>query len=735
MRKRLRVSADLSFRAEEAVESVFGILGKRGGGKTAYVKVFLEAMLRADLPFIVLDPMSLYWGLRSTMDGAYPSGHRVLVVGGPKGDIPIDPARGEALAKVILELDVSTVIDYSDLKGSEYRRFLTAFCDSLYRHNTKSRHVVIEESPVLLPQKVPPNRLELYEAVERLTSRGRNKGIGVTLMSQRAATVAKDALSVAPWMRIPLRCGKFTALHSLEDFWASQTSREKQRTRIRKVGNIEYLDLGRGHWTICFKNGMGTWAPIRRLIRHPYKGDLIRLFQKWGEVVVTPNHSVYAADGSLARPQDNPELLAVRWINQQRAREATSVRLQLPDSNFTLEEDGWFRDKTLARARSKTKMKQFLDGEDLSAFLRFLGAWISEGSTHGSRRNGTMITQIANTDKAWLESLQNDMSRFFSTRGNIVKAFASPMRTKQCWSLAISSRTLGRWLIAKCGKGADNKYLPPFVFGLTWEYAWELIKSMVKGDGCYYRGENWKYFSKSQKLIQDLGFLLSLHGKGFTLSQDPKTKVYTLRRGDWYQNYTKKKTMRMERIPFEGYVYDVEIEDKYGHNFVVGPGNVVVHNSQIDAMVVFGIIAPSDRKALMEWVEAKADEQDLKDFEKGLATLHRREAWVWSPEKLNLFQPFRVRTFTTYHPDLTHLRRKRIRKHNVRMTDMSDVVAQLPEEIRNPEVVKQRDTMELEVLRLRVKDLEEELAKRRVEINLGEDVRQALADDEEGGED
>ena len=44
-------------------------------------------------------------------------------------------------------------------------------------------------------------------------------------------------------------------------------------------------------YTVCFSHGMGQWGKIKRIMRHRYDGDIVRLNQKWGECRVTANHS------------------------------------------------------------------------------------------------------------------------------------------------------------------------------------------------------------------------------------------------------------------------------------------------------------------------------------------------------------------------------------------------------------------------------------------------------------
>lgn len=192
----LNLAPNLKIPAEDAVESVFGLIGKRKRGKTGFARVLLEEIHGAGLPFVAFDPVGVLWGLRSSADGRG-KGLPILVVGGAYGDLPIDRRAGADVAKGIVEQNVSAVIDFSAESKACYRQFIGDFCDTLYRINKSSRHVLIEEAPEVLPQRLRPDLARTFEAVERLFSRGRNRGLGGTVISQRAATLNKDVMSQA----------------------------------------------------------------------------------------------------------------------------------------------------------------------------------------------------------------------------------------------------------------------------------------------------------------------------------------------------------------------------------------------------------------------------------------------------------------------------------------------------------------------------------------------------------
>lgn len=68
MTRRLRIADDFSI-SIEAVTQTFGVLAKRGAGKTYTAMVLVEELLKASAQVIVADPIGVCWGLRAAADG------------------------------------------------------------------------------------------------------------------------------------------------------------------------------------------------------------------------------------------------------------------------------------------------------------------------------------------------------------------------------------------------------------------------------------------------------------------------------------------------------------------------------------------------------------------------------------------------------------------------------------------------------------------------------------------
>jgi hypothetical protein len=79
----------------EAVTSTFGLLAVRGAGKTNAMRSMAEEMHANSLPFVVIDPVGSWYGLRSGRDGSAAGGLPIFIFGGEHGDVPLTRGSGE----------------------------------------------------------------------------------------------------------------------------------------------------------------------------------------------------------------------------------------------------------------------------------------------------------------------------------------------------------------------------------------------------------------------------------------------------------------------------------------------------------------------------------------------------------------------------------------------------------------------------------------------------------------
>ncbi len=178
-----------------AATKKLGVVGISGSGKTHNSAVLVEQFIRQGVPVVIFDPVGRWWDLGISADGKG-KGLPIAVIGGQRGQIELTPEMGGAIARYVAEMRVPTVIDLSQMRSkSHWRQVVADFGNTLFEINHAPVHLVIEEAPEFVPQRVMESVAGVYGAMDKLIRIGRNKGIGMTLIAQRPQMINKDALS------------------------------------------------------------------------------------------------------------------------------------------------------------------------------------------------------------------------------------------------------------------------------------------------------------------------------------------------------------------------------------------------------------------------------------------------------------------------------------------------------------------------------------------------------------
>lgn len=174
------------------------IVAQSGGGKTYTAAVIAEELVALEQPFYALDPTGAWWGLRSSATGKR-DGLPVVVIGGDHGDVPLDEHAGVPLADLVVHEPGFYVLDLSGLETRAAEvRFATAFLERLYRQKNKQRaplHGFWDEADLFAPQRAQPNETHMLGSAESIIRRGRIRGLGTTLITQRPAVLNKNVLT------------------------------------------------------------------------------------------------------------------------------------------------------------------------------------------------------------------------------------------------------------------------------------------------------------------------------------------------------------------------------------------------------------------------------------------------------------------------------------------------------------------------------------------------------------
>lgn len=243
----LRVSPSLSL-PSDFVTKTAAILAQRRKGKSYTASIIAEELVASTLPFVLLDPTGAHWGLRASAD-ALSEGLPVVILGGAKGDVPVGREDGAFVANLVVEHPGYYIVDFSLFEsGRAAKQFATEFAESLYRLKLRPGkdfplHIVVDEANRFVPQTIR-NREEadqrMLGAFETLVLQGGLRGIGTTLVSQRAAIVNKNVLEQID-MLIVLRVVGPNDQDAIRDYIRAHGTLEERREMMDSLAS---LDIG-----------------------------------------------------------------------------------------------------------------------------------------------------------------------------------------------------------------------------------------------------------------------------------------------------------------------------------------------------------------------------------------------------------------------------------------------------------------------------------------------------------
>jgi len=199
-------------------------------------------MLDMGAQVVVLDPVGNWWGLRVAADGKS-KGKDIFIAGGERGDVPVLPESGARFAKLVVEKNISMVLDVSGFRQGERKRFAADFAEEFFHLKKSQRsavHLFVEEAQLFVPQRCGPEEARMLGAYENIIRLGRNYGIGATLISQRPQSVNKEVLSQVECLCV-LQVNGSHERKALEE-WVQEAGADR-----KLVGELPGLSRGEGY--------------------------------------------------------------------------------------------------------------------------------------------------------------------------------------------------------------------------------------------------------------------------------------------------------------------------------------------------------------------------------------------------------------------------------------------------------------------------------------------------------
>lgn len=235
----LKISKDLVLPVD-AITQTFSILAQRRVGKTYTASVMAEEFVANSLPFAVLDPTGAWWGLRSSADGKS-NGLPVVIIGGEHGDVPLEFTAGKVIADLVVDHPGYYVIDLSGTESNAQQdRFAADFAERLYRRKAKVRtplHLFVDEADAFAPQRPLDGQQRMLGAFETLVRRGGIRGIGTTLITQRAAVLNKNVLTQTDSLFV-LRMNSSQDQDAMEDWVKRNGTKEQKEAMMSSLASL-----------------------------------------------------------------------------------------------------------------------------------------------------------------------------------------------------------------------------------------------------------------------------------------------------------------------------------------------------------------------------------------------------------------------------------------------------------------------------------------------------------------
>jgi hypothetical protein len=246
----LQISPDFSLPLEAATRRM-AILAMSGAGKSNAAVVLAEQMFDAGIPWVAVDPKGDWFGVRSDVTGKK-AGLPIPIFGGLHGDVPLEPTAGKLMGELVAEHRLTCVLDVSEFESrQDLYRFMLDFASALLKKNKAPLHLFLDEADEYIPQTPGEKGYgpKCLGAWQRLVKRGRFRGIGATIITQRSTAINKDVVSMAE------------ALIAMRMTWPADLKRIREWMMANGVNDIPIESLSsleNGECWICSPQWLRT---------------------------------------------------------------------------------------------------------------------------------------------------------------------------------------------------------------------------------------------------------------------------------------------------------------------------------------------------------------------------------------------------------------------------------------------------------------------------------------------
>lgn len=183
----IKTDRPIKIELKKIIEGRMLIQANSGGGKSYTIRKFAE-ITNGHVQQIIIDIEGEFASLREKFD--------YLLIA-KDGDIQLNLKSAELLARRLLELNISTIIDLYELKHQDRIKFVKLFFDAMINAPKELWHpclVILDEGHIFAPEK-GAGEAESADAVKDMATRGRKRGFALVVATQRLSKLDKNVVA------------------------------------------------------------------------------------------------------------------------------------------------------------------------------------------------------------------------------------------------------------------------------------------------------------------------------------------------------------------------------------------------------------------------------------------------------------------------------------------------------------------------------------------------------------
>lgn len=299
----------------------------------------------------------------------------------------------------------------------------------------------------------------------------------------------------------------------------------------------------------------GRYNLVTKIFSSRYKDPVIELKNQLGNIVITPDHLVYAMK------VERPPSFYQRTFNKKKAIVGWYHAFELKKGDVCLYPLlKIIREKKYLETEIERKKYDFNSQSIPSKIsitkelLRFFGYFVAEGSTREGKelRGGVVQLAFNGNELEYARDVQRLSRKVFRLKAIIKKR-------PNCLVVLIYNIHLAKLLKGLFGKFAQNKKLPEFLLYLPQDLQKSFICGIWRGDGYFNWKKRWPragYSTISCQLAQQLKLILLRQGIAFSLYKEKAKILKGVRHKIAYRIHvgeieSLKKLAQILRIPFQ----------------------------------------------------------------------------------------------------------------------------------------------------------------------------------------